>query len=105
MNKRPKDVIVFSEQQKIAFETLKCKLASTRTLASPHFEKDFHVSVDASDFAIGRYLFQLHGNGNERIIAYGGRKLTKPELIYPTREKELLAALYAMRSWKVYLID
>ncbi|OWZ21348.1 Retrotransposon protein, Ty3-gypsy subclass [Phytophthora megakarya] len=38
-------------------------------------------------------------------IAYGGRKLSKPEMVYPTREKELLAALHAMRTWKVYLLD
>ncbi|RAW29691.1 hypothetical protein PC110_g13932 [Phytophthora cactorum] len=69
-NKRPNDVIVCSGQQKIAFETLKSKLASTPTLAHPDF--------DASDFAIGGYLFQLDENGHERKIAYGGRKLTKP---------------------------
>ncbi|KAG3006436.1 hypothetical protein PC116_g21188 [Phytophthora cactorum] len=72
-NKPPKDVIVFSEQQKIAFETLKSKLASTPTLVYPDFEKNFHVSADVSDFAIGGYLFQLDENGHERIIVYGGR--------------------------------
>ncbi|DAZ98938.1 TPA: hypothetical protein N0F65_001377 [Lagenidium giganteum] len=61
--------------------------------------------MDASDFAIGGYLFQLDENGSERVIAYGGHKMTAAELMYPTREKELLAALYAMELWKVYLID
>ncbi|GMF38444.1 unnamed protein product [Phytophthora fragariaefolia] len=104
-NKRPKDSISFSEHQKSAFQALKHQLTSTSTLAHADFSKDFHVSVDASDFAIGGYLFQLDDCGREQILAYGGRKLNRAELIYPTREKELLAALHAMRIWKVYLID
>ncbi|KAE8992295.1 hypothetical protein PR003_g22052 [Phytophthora rubi] len=61
--------------------------------------------MDASDFAVGGYLFQLAEDGSEKIIAYGGRKLSKADVIYPTREKELLAALHDMRLWKVYLLD
>lgn len=63
------------------------------------------MSVDASNLAVGGYLFQVDFEGQERAIAYDGRKLTKPELMYPTREKKLLVALHAMRPWKVYLID
>ncbi|GMF46936.1 unnamed protein product [Phytophthora fragariaefolia] len=96
-NKRPKDSISFSEHQKSAFQALKHQLTSTSTLAHADFSEDFHVSVDASDFAIGGYLFQLDDYGREQIIAYGGRKLNRAELIYPTQEKELLAALNAMR--------
>ncbi|OWZ05219.1 hypothetical protein PHMEG_00022729 [Phytophthora megakarya] len=44
-------------------------------------------------------------SGIERIIAFGGRKMTSAELMYLTREKELLAALHAMRTWLVYLLD
>ncbi|OWZ02353.1 LOW QUALITY PROTEIN: LTR-Retrotransposon skipper [Phytophthora megakarya] len=67
-------------------------------------DSDFHVCVNASDFAVGGYIFQYDDAGQERIITFGGRKLTQPELIYPTRKKELLAALHAMRAWKVYLL-
>ncbi|KAJ0393533.1 hypothetical protein ATCC90586_011580 [Pythium insidiosum] len=61
--------------------------------------------MDASDYAIGGYLYQVDAEGREQIIAYGGRKLNLAERMYPTREKEPLAALHAMRTWKVYLID
>lgn len=67
-----------------------------------HFTKYVHVSVDASDFAIGGYLFRYDDAGQERILAYSGRKLTLAELIYPTRDKAFIAARYVMRSWKVY---
>ncbi|DAZ98093.1 TPA: LOW QUALITY PROTEIN: hypothetical protein N0F65_005255, partial [Lagenidium giganteum] len=47
----------------------------------------------------------LDRNGTERVIAYGGRKMPTAELMYPTREMGLLAAMYATELWKVYLID
>ncbi|GMF23320.1 unnamed protein product [Phytophthora fragariaefolia] len=104
-DKRPRDEVHFNEQQLSAFAALKSKLAAPPVLAHPDFSQPFHVSVDASDFAVGGYLFQIADDQSERIIAYGGRKLSRAEQVYPTREKELLAALHAMRTWKVYLID
>ncbi|POM69481.1 Reverse transcriptase [Phytophthora palmivora] len=104
-NKKPSDEITLLAEHQAAFESLKVKHSTTPTLAHADFTKSFRISVDASDFAIGGYLFQYDGSGREQIIAYGGRKLSRAELIYPTRKKELLAALHAMRTWKVYLID
>ncbi|KAE9284771.1 Transposon Ty3-G Gag-Pol polyprotein [Phytophthora rubi] len=103
--KSRRDPITFGEKEQHAFDELKRKLASPPVLAHPDFSKPFHVRMDASDFAIGGYLFQYDDSGRERIIAFNGRKLSRAELIYPTREKELLAAQHAMRVWKVYLID
>ncbi|KAE8995895.1 hypothetical protein PR002_g19482 [Phytophthora rubi] len=103
--KSHRDPIAFGEKEQHAFDELKHKLASPPVLADPDFSKPFHVSMDASAFATGGYLFQYDDSGRERIIAFNGRKLSRAELIYPTREKELLAALHAMRVWKVYLID
>ncbi|OWZ01386.1 reverse transcriptase [Phytophthora megakarya] len=102
--KAKNDTISFDETHMTAFRELKSRLTAPPVLAHPDFALPFHVSMDASDFAIGGYLFQRDEQG-ERIITYGGRKLTRAEVIYPTREKELLAALHAMRMWKVYLID
>ncbi|KAG3089897.1 hypothetical protein PI125_g17857 [Phytophthora idaei] len=103
--KSRRDAIVFGDKEKKAFVELKAKLASPSVLAHPDFTKPFHVSMDASDFAIGGYLFQYNDAGQEQTLAVNGRKLSPAELMYPTREKELLAALHAMRVWKVYLID
>ncbi|KAE9001995.1 hypothetical protein PR001_g18376 [Phytophthora rubi] len=103
--KAKNDSITFSEVELNSFHELKTRLAAPPALAHPDFSRPFHVSMDASDFAIGGYLFQRDESGREQVIAYGGRKLTRAEVIYPTREKELLAALHAMRLWKVYLID
>ncbi|GMF42820.1 unnamed protein product [Phytophthora fragariaefolia] len=103
--KRPQDAITLSPQHLEAFSTLKQKLPSPPVLSHPDFTKPFHVNVDASDFAVVGYLFQLDEKGAEPVIADGGRKLAKPELVYPTCEKELLAALHTMRIWKIYLLN
>ncbi|KAE9273772.1 hypothetical protein PR003_g29801 [Phytophthora rubi] len=97
-DKRPRDPVSLNPQQLAAFNILKTKLTSPPVLAHPDFSKPFHVNVDASDFAIGGYLFQHDENKAEKVIAYGGRKLSKPEMVYPTREKELLAALHAIQQ-------
>ncbi|GMF36745.1 unnamed protein product [Phytophthora lilii] len=80
-SKLPIYLISFTKQQKAVFESLKVKLSSTPILAHADFTKDFYVSVDASDFAVGGYIFQYDDEGRERVIAYGGRKLTQAELI------------------------
>ncbi|GMF41274.1 unnamed protein product [Phytophthora fragariaefolia] len=97
--------IEFNEEQLTCFNELKKRLAKPTVLAHPDFTKMFRVKMDASDYAVGGYLYQLDDVGHDHINAYGGRKLAPAEIKYPTREKELHAALYAMRTWKVYLID
>ncbi|POM78687.1 LOW QUALITY PROTEIN: Hypothetical protein PHPALM_3758 [Phytophthora palmivora] len=87
-NKEPSDQITILAEHQAAFESLKIKLSTASTLAHADSTKSFHFSVDAFDFAVGGYLFQYDESGRE-IIAYGGRKLSHVELIYPTREKEL----------------
>lgn len=97
--------VILSPEQLQCFHKLKNVLTAPPILAHPDFSRDFHVRMDASDFAVGGYLFQVDSKGNEHVIAFGGRKMTSAELMYPTREKELLAALHAMRTWRVYLLD
>ncbi|GMF28449.1 unnamed protein product [Phytophthora fragariaefolia] len=97
--------IALDGDQRRCFDELKARLTSPAVLAHPDSSLDYHVKMDASDYAIGGYLYQVEANGREKIITYGGHKLDAAERMYPTREKELLAALHAMRTWKVYLID
>ncbi|KAF4033788.1 RNase H-like domain found in reverse transcriptase [Phytophthora infestans] len=96
------EMVTFSSDQLECFHKLKSVLTSPSV---PICFCDSHVRMDASDFAVGGYLFQVDGEGNEHIIAFGGRKMTSAELMYPTRKNKLLAALHAMRTWRVYLLD
>ena len=53
----------------------------------------FILDTDASDTGIGAVLSQTSSDGNERVIAYGSRLLTKPERQYCVTRRELLAVV------------
>ena len=88
-----------------SLDALKRAVTTAPCLALPDFSRPFIVRMDASNFAIGGGLHQKDNDGNERVVAYSGRKLTDAELNYDTRERELLAIIYALRKWRVYLLD
>ena len=60
---------VWSEDCQSAFEKLKATLTSAPILAHPDFSKPFVLDTDASNFAMGAVLSQVH-DGKERVIAY-----------------------------------
>ena len=97
--------ITLSGDQLTAFSDLKVAMTTAPVLAIADFSKPFGIRLDASDFAIGGVLYQIADDGSERPIAYCGRKLSRAELRYPVREKELLAIMYALRVWRPYLLD
>lgn len=66
---------------------------------SPRMEKPFEVETDASDFAIGGVLLQ-----DGHPVAYESRKLKGAERRYSTHEKELLAVVHYLRTWRHYLL-
>ncbi|POM75903.1 Polyprotein [Phytophthora palmivora] len=96
--RRKNEKIDLSSEQVQSFDELERTLSEPPVLAHPDNDSPFHVKMDASDYAVG-------DDKKERVIAFGGRKLSTAEKMYPTREKELLAALHSMRIWRVYLID
>ena len=61
------------------------------------------MTTDASDFAIGAVLSQVWDDG-EHPIAYENRKLNTAEGNYAMHEKELLAVIHALRTWRHYLL-
>ena len=90
-----------TEAQK-AFDMLKEKLTTTPVLLLPDPTKPFIVTTDASDYAIGAVLSQKQGKG-EQPVAYESRKLSPAEQNYAVHEKELLAIIHAIRTWRMYL--
>ena len=87
----------------VAFQTLKDALTNAPVLALPDYDIPFEVTAyevvtDASDFAIGAILTQ-HG----RPIAYESKKLTSAERNYHTTDRELLAVIHALQTWRCYL--
>ncbi|KRY52588.1 Retrovirus-related Pol polyprotein from transposon [Trichinella britovi] len=90
-------------RQEGAFTTLKNLLVSTPILGHPDFSRLFVQDVDASDAAIGAVLSQTMENGNQVVIAYISRALTRPEQRYCVTRKEMLALVWAVKQFRPYL--
>ena len=81
---------------------MKDKLTQAPILAFPQFTADappFLLQTDASAVGLGAVLEQ-----GGRVIAHTSRTLTKSEQQYSTIQKECLAAVYAMKHFRHYLL-
>ncbi|KAK3100025.1 hypothetical protein FSP39_013636 [Pinctada imbricata] len=87
-----------------SFDKLKSALLSAPILAYPDPVKNFVLTCDASNSAIGFYLSQMSTDNREHVIAYGGKALTKEERNYTTSEKELLAVVKGVEAYRPYLV-
>lgn len=96
--KNAKKLLVWNEEARNAFETLKAKLSDDIVLKYPDFSKDFVLTCDASDYAIGGVLQQVDDQGNLRPLSYFSRKLNSAELNYSTIEREALAIVFGLRT-------
>lgn len=82
-----------------AFNKIKSTLVSRDIMLTyPNFGKDFTLTTDASNFAIGAVLSQ-----DDKPIMFISRTLSKTEENYATNEKEMLAIIWALNSLRNYL--
>lgn len=86
-----------------AFKKLKRCLVTAPVLAYPNPKLPFLIDVDASGTGIGGVLSQVQ-NGQERVVAYYSRSLTKAERRYCVTRRELLALVAVCRQFKGYLL-
>lgn len=88
--------------QQVAFDTLKNCLTKAPVLS--HFRPDLPIELhtDASGYGIGAIILQTDESGS-RPIAYASRRLSDLELKWNTSEKECLAVLYGVTTFRQYL--
>ena len=72
-------------------------------MRAPNWQLPFEVMCDASDFAIGAVLGQ-RDDGKPYVIYYASKTLNKTQRNYKTIEKELLAVVFALDKFRVYLV-
>lgn len=87
-----------------AFEELRTKLTSAPVLAFPDFSRPFTLDTDASDNGIGAVLSQCDESGQEQVIAFASRLLTKAERQYCVTRKELLAVVTFTQHFRSHLL-
>ncbi|UYV65614.1 hypothetical protein LAZ67_3004865, partial [Cordylochernes scorpioides] len=92
----------WTERQEEAFQTLKTALLSPPILGHFNPNAPTYVHSDASNIGIGATLVQDIG-GEEKVISYLSRTLSKAEQNYSTTEKECLAVVWSMSKLRPYL--
>jgi hypothetical protein len=94
-------------KQRMAFIILKRKLTEAPILIFPDFSKEFFLYTDASQLGLGATLEQKEENGNEGVIEYASRGLSKSEKNYEKNfgitELECLAVYWATKHFRKYL--
>ena len=86
-----------------AFKMVKDILRSPLSLSAPDYESTFQVAVDASQFGVGAVLFQECEVNARKFIALASSSLSKTQRNYPAFKRELLAIVFALRSFRPYL--
>ena len=92
----------WTESQSEAFNQLKNILSSQPLLQYPDFTRPFIVSTDASNYGLGGVLSQDF-DGKILPIAYTSRTLNESETNYSTTQKEMLAILFSVETFRPYL--
>lgn len=82
---------------------LKTAMATGPVLNHPDWQKPFEIHTDASNVGIGGVLVQLIGKV-EHVVQFASRVLTKDEVKYDTVEKEALAIVWSVETFRQYVI-
>ena len=94
---------VWNDETQSAFDTIKRLLTTAPVLSYVDPEgTGFVLDCDASNVGIGSVLHQLQ-NGEERVIGYFSRCLTRAERKYCTTRKELLAVVASVKHFHTFL--
>ncbi|OWZ19297.1 LOW QUALITY PROTEIN: reverse transcriptase [Phytophthora megakarya] len=70
-------------EQVEAFRAIKHRLTYPPVLAHPDSPLPFKVKTDASDYAVGGYLFQLNSKGHDGLLSTEVAKFSTSERVYP----------------------
>ena len=93
----------WDEEQENAFNLLKHHLITSPIIRYPDFERPFIVYTDASGTGLGAVLQQKDDKGQEYVVAYASRSLSKAEQNYAPTELECLAIIWAIEHFHYYL--
>lgn len=96
---RKDQIWTWKEEEQRSFRMLKEAFLEHGVLRYPDFAQEFEVHTDASNVAIGAEIRQ-HG----KLVSTASRKLTGPETRYSVTEREALAIVWALKTFRHYLL-
>jgi len=94
----------WTERQEKVFKELKEWFTKELVLAAPDLDKKIRMEVDALDYAMGEVLLMECEDGLWRLVAFLSKSLNKMERNYKIHNKEMLAIIRSLESWR-YLLD
>jgi hypothetical protein len=93
----------WTADNQVAFETLRAQFAKSIHLIHPSDDLPYEIYTDASKFGISCILTQTNEGGERHIVSTASRVLTSTEQRYSTCEQELLAVVYALQKFRIYV--
>jgi transposase InsO family protein len=99
-----KQKLIWTEELKQAFETLKYTVHNCRMLFFVDVNYPIHVCTDASGYGIGAYVYQII-DGQERPIQYISKSLSDVQRRWSTVEKEAYSIWYTFHKLEYLLRD
>ena len=96
--------LAWTQERDKAFKTLKTAMLEAPILGYPSSKKEntFILDTDASK-NIGAVLSQKQ-NGEEKVLSYASKVLSKSERNYCTTRRELLAVVFLVQHFRHYLV-
>ena len=93
----------WTPQCQSAFDSLKSLFLSKPILHLSNLSFPFAITTDASKFASGAMLLQTDANREWNPCSYLSQSFSSPERNYDIYDRELLAIIQALKSWRQYL--
>jgi len=93
----------WEEEQEKAFIKLKEIFTTEPVLAAPDLDKEMRVEADASDYAMGGVLSVKGKDGRWRPVAFISKLLNDMERNYEIHDKEILAVIQCLETWRHFL--
>ena len=86
-----------------SFDSLKHLFLAKPVLRLPNFSAPFAIATDASKHASGAILLQTDSNSDWHPCSYLSQSFSPAERNYDIYNRELLAVIRALKSWRHYL--
>ena len=88
------------EKQEKVFKELKEKFTKELVLAAPDLDKKMRMEVDVLDYATGGVLSMECKDGLWRPVAFLSKSLNETKKNYEIHDKEMLAIIRGLESWR-----
>ena len=99
-----KRAIIWNKDAEKSFKAIKDMLTSPPLLRLPNMLAEYRIETDSSDFGVGMVLLQQDVNTSEWVpIAYESKKLSVAEQKLPAQERELIAIIHALNTWRCFV--